>query len=890
MLVILLTCMAATAAYSQKLPDLIPFRYGDKWGYANQEMKIVIEPNYDKAFPFYGDIAVVQLHFKQGLIDRNGNAVTPLKYKKVGRYSGIIDSDHIPIEINGKYGKLDRKGKEIIPAVYDEITSVEKDYLYKVKSGEKYGLYMVGKGEVTPAQFDKINDLKEGVMVAVKGGKYGLLDKIGTLLVKPEMDYIWDFENGTTGWYKTGDKFGFLSNKGVLITGAGYDLVWSFVNGFARIQKGEKMGFINEAGKEIVPVEYDYFSNFVNGLAVLGKDGKYGFINPRGKFLTGMVYDGAWTPTEGLAKVKSGDLWGYINTKGKMVIPAKFENCGQFSEGMAAVVKDGKVGYINTKGEWAIQPQFENGRDFLDRSAVVVLNGKRVLIGTNGGILTPQPYDSIGKFDNGLAPCWLNGKEGRINAAGKEIVPPQYDEIEDFTVFKGNNEVEYLEVRSNGLQGVYKADGVKVLDAEYEFLHYRIYGGLVSLKKDGKCGFCDTLGKVVIPFEYDDVSGFFYDIGGESYTTAQKNGLQGVLNTKGETVIPHEYKNLFLHDHSDIIVAGKGYSQYGLISYRNEVIQPFVYVDHFCDEIDRDPSSPQFLLRLQPGYTSPWIYVNARGELFEKSYQRELVAAEAVRNVPVMRNAVMEKMTSASNGQQYEIYISLPFNYYKTNKSYPVVYLADGDMLQGIASETSRMMCFDNRIPEAIIVGIGYGGTFEDWYNKRIKDLTPTDDPDATLFPGGGGCENFYRFIMDELIPYVDKEFRVAGSDRTFVGYSLGGLFGAWMLFNKPHGTFNRYMLISPSLWWDNQLALKWEEAYAATNNTLPVTLFMSLSSSEWGTPETLNKTLNTRNYQGLLYTYEEIQGENHYSTFPAGFAKGISFLFKKERDLFMIK
>ncbi|MFO7723389.1 MAG: WG repeat-containing protein [Bacteroidales bacterium] len=888
MFVMVLAGIAATAAQSQNIPDLIPYRYGDKWGYADQQMKMVVQPVYDKAFPFYGDIAVVQLHFRQGLIDRKGNPVTPVRYHKIGRYNGDIGGEFFPFEINDKQGLLDRKGNEVIPARYELIVAMDKNKLYKVKSGDKFGLYLVGKGEVVQPEFDQINPMKEGVMVAKKGNHYGLLDQTGKILITPEPDYIWDFDNGTTGWYKVGEKFGFVSNQGVFITGADYEMIWSFAKGFARVQKGGKIGFINEAGKEIVPAEYDYFSDFHEGYAVLGKDGKYGYIDTKGKFITDLIYDGGWTPTEGLAKVKVGDNWGFINTRGKMVIPASFENCGQFSEGLAPAVGGGKVGYIDTKGEWLIHPKFELGWNFENQSAVVIFEGKASLISTDGTFLTSQPFDSIGKFKEGLAPCWIRGKEGRINATGKVIIPPAYDMVKMMKTRKGK---EYLAVSINDKQGLYTSEGVRILDAEYVFLNFEDSGGLVPLAKDGKYGFCDTLGNMVIPFDYSDVTGFTYKIGGKRYTGATRDGKQGVLNSDGQVVIPFEYKYLSIRDKSDIIVARQESGQIGLIDIRNEVVQPFSYVDYYWEKISNEPpSGSQFILMLKPSYTSQWVFANAKGEVYEKPFERELVAAEEVLDVPVMRNTVMTKLKSGSNDEQYEIYISLPFDYYKTNKTYPVVYLADGDMLQGIAAESSRMMSFDNTIPEVIIVGIGYGGTFEEWYANRIKDLTPTDDPSATLYPGGGGCEAFYSFVLNEVIPYVDQEFRVAGNDRTFAGYSLGGLFGAWMLFNKPAGTFNRYMLISPSLWWDKQLALKWEEEYAAKSNSLPVTLFMSLSSSEWGTPETLNDTLSTRNYEGLNYTWAEIEGENHYSTFPAAFAKGMNSIFKKERELFMIK
>ena len=71
--------------------------------------------------------------------------------------------------------------------------------------------------------------------------------------------------------------------------------------------------------------------------------------------------------------------------------------------------------------------------------------------------------------------------------------------------------------------------------------------------------------------------------------------------------------------------------------------------------------------------------------------------------------------------------------------------------------------------------------------------------------------------MREELIPEIEQRYRTNG-DRTFIGYSLGGLFGVYAMLSSPE-TFGRMILVRPSLWWDDNLLLKSEAEFAAGHN-----------------------------------------------------------------------
>lgn len=862
--------MLITGVYSQRTPDLVPFRQGAKFGYTDSNLRVVIPPLYDRAHPFFEGVACVQSGFRCGLINSQGKMLTPFLYEMIGHF-GQISKVPIGVTLNGKTGLLDLSGKEVVPARYDDISGV-KDHpdLYVITLNEKKGLYHAGKGEILPALYDHITEPKEGVVILRQGDKYGMADLSGKVVTPLQFSYIWEFEYGPITWYLSNNSYGHINNKGIVITDPVYESVWTFVNGFSIVKKAGKFGFIDISGKEVVAPTYDYCADYADGIGIVGMNEKYALIDGKGKLISGFDYYGAWPLTEGMGKVKNESKWGFINNKGKLVIPFRFEDVGQFSEGLVNAREGGKSGYINKKGEWVVQPRYDKAGAFHDGMATVVRDHSVYLLDKSGKELNANGYDSIGVFRNGYALCWRKNKAGILALSGEELLAPAFSQIS--VANDSRTQLTFFRVNSGKRQGLFNARGGMLLDTLYEIPEIQFWNGLIQIKKEGKYGFADTTGSLVIECRYEDAGVFMH-----TFTDAKLNGKEGVINTRGEILIPFEYQMLLLND--SFILARKDW-QYGLLSPDNKIIAPFIYSDWYFHL--RDP-----LLRLSDA-TGGETWFDWHGTTYETSCKPVKAVGSDQGSAP-MNLTTLHRIRAASNETEYQVMVSLPFHYYETNKSYPVIYLTDADQLQGTVSEATRMMSFDKTIPECIVVGIAYGGTFEDWYSKRIKDLTPTNDPSAALFPGGGGCEAFYQFIQQDLIPLIDREYRTLPQERIFTGYSLGGLFGTWVLFHHPE-SFQRYMLISPSLWWDGELALQWEKSLCDTSKTLNANIFMSLSEAEWGTPEKLNKTFQSRDYGLLRYHYEEIPGENHYSTFPTAFVKGIKQVFSTEKENLLIR
>ena len=189
-------------------------------------------------------------------------------------------------------------------------------------------------------------------------------------------------------------------------------------------------------------------------------------------------------------------------------------------------------------------------------------------------------------------------------------------------------------------------------------------------------------------------------------------------------------------------------------------------------------------------------------------------------------------------------------------------------------------------MPEVIVVGVGYNvSSPSDVMALRTRDYTPTQTEDAdsaiaASAPGlaatvkSGGAGPFLDFLREELIPWVDSNYRTLPQVNTLVGDSYGGLFGLYALFHQPD-TFTRYLIGSPSIWYGDEVSFEYEEAFARNHGDLLAKIFFSAGSLEEipGVPESeefgmvsntfeMENRLKKRGYPGLKITSHLFDGE----------------------------
>lgn len=177
---------------------------------------------------------------------------------------------------------------------------------------------------------------------------------------------------------------------------------------------------------------------------------------------------------------------------------------------------------------------------------------------------------------------------------------------------------------------------------------------------------------------------------------------------------------------------------------------------------------------------------------------------------------------SATTHATYKIQVGMPCVYDPANIKYETIYVLDGESDFSAVADQCRKIAACKGVQNVVVVGIGYG-------NDRAKDYTPTKTEN-----GDGGAEHFLKFIKSELIPKMESEYAVdtVRKSRTVLGHSFGGLFAAYA-FTKHNDVFGNYIILSPSIWYDNEVVLQYEQDTRSANKEKKQLVFMGIGELE---------------------------------------------------------
>jgi hypothetical protein len=272
-----------------------------------------------------------------------------------------------------------------------------------------------------------------------------------------------------------------------------------------------KWGFIDATGKIIITPQFLAVRGFSDGLApfVSESNQKYGYINTKGEIVISPQFDNADPFTNGVAQVRLGgnndpqnyipSKIGFIDKSGKIIIPPQFEAVDNFHEGLAMARAGKKWGYINLKGEFVIKPQFKFALEFSEGLAVVMRGNKIGFIDKTGKFVIVPRFDNARQFKEDLAPVKFKkyGNWGYIDKTGKLVLEAKYYYASPFT---------------NGFASQRTKDGNICINKEghqvNEIKCKRFSEGLAPIRVNGRMGFIDESGKIVIESQWDYVSDF----------------------------------------------------------------------------------------------------------------------------------------------------------------------------------------------------------------------------------------------------------------------------------------------------------------------------------------------------------------------------------------------
>jgi len=289
---------------------------------------------------------------------------------------------------------------------------------------------------------------------------------------------------------------------------------------------------------------------------------------------------------------------------------------------------------------------------------------------------------------------------------------------------------------------------------------------------------------------------------------------------------------------------------------------------------------------------------------YSTGYSQNKVIQDSIKDIfpPVtIPNTELRTLHSNLMDVDFNLYIKLPAGYLPdTGQVYPVWYFTDANRAFPLVANIASLMEFPKSdVRDMVIVNIGYPiRDISDWAAWRTRDLTPTNIPRVdsswnstlkemtgrTYDVKSGGAPLFLEFIINELFPFIEANYRVS-SDRGLGGYSYGGLFTFYALFKHPEA-FSRYYAGSPSLAWDKGVLFRYEEEYAASHDDLNARVFMSIGKDEGeksvANMQKMNDQLLSRNYPDLTIQFYTFPDMEHRSCIPASVMRAFLVLYSE--------
>src|SRR5690348_13303876 len=247
-----------------------------------------------------------------------------------------------------------------------------------------------------------------------------------------------------------------------------------------------------------------------------------------------------------------------------------------------------------------------------------------------------------------------------------------------------------------------------------------------------------------------------------------------------------------------------------------------------------------------------------RHDKLEEAYMREQYPRAA------LFGTEERTLFSTIRGREYHLSVSLPDSYKTSTQAYPVIYVLDGDFNFGVAAGLTRFSNYFRKVPELIIVGIGYDMETSDEF-AALRDL----DFDPPGMPGAASdsvANLFLDALTQEIIPFIDANYRTIPSDRTLEGYSSGGIFVLHALFQQPDA-FQRYISGSAILNVTYDYWIQHDAQLAARNASNPIQLYLSVGQLEEDDIPNFQQFvafLEKGNYPGLTLSSEIYAGEGH--------------------------
>jgi uncharacterized protein len=248
-----------------------------------------------------------------------------------------------------------------------------------------------------------------------------------------------------------------------------------------------------------------------------------------------------------------------------------------------------------------------------------------------------------------------------------------------------------------------------------------------------------------------------------------------------------------------------------------------------------------------------------------------------------------DTLHSAVLGEKRVLNIYLPDGY-SADSAYPVIYLLDGaldeDFIHIAGLVQFSAFSWVNYLKPSILVGIANTDRKRDMTFSTSDFPWPEDlanyKPASTI---GGGSGKFMDFIERELQPYIEKTYKTDGS-ATLIGQSLAGLAASEILLKRP-ALFDRYIITSPSLWWNNESLLKEAPGLLKSLPDTPMEVYIAVGKegkTMEGDAKKLAAAVKKAGKPNVKLQFDYLPTKNHGTILHQAVANAFEWMSKLDR------
>lgn len=428
---------------------------------------------------------------------------------------------YFPVYTQGKWGVIDSKGNTIIEPTYDEyivipdnqkaifICTTDVNYTentYNTKVLNEKGNELFTDYDLVEAieNYDESNNLwyESGILKVSKDEKYGIIDINGTQIANCEYDSITSLKGVENSLLTEKDgKYGIIDNVGSTIIENNYEEIkpisTRFENGYIVKNENNEYGVITYTKTIAVDVKYDDIKAVYGG-------GKYYIVN-------------------------ENDNWEIIDTEGNKYLAGKYDNIISIAGENAIVEDNSKYGVVSIiDGKSIIESKYDNIIYAEGNNYIVEDNSKYGIVNTDGDTLVDLKYSNIvyrstGNFYEATNKDYTSDLiDSELNVKLSEVIVSEVNEGKGYIKVRENDAYKYYNFRFE------EKSSQEILNGNTIFL---------SRNEEGKYGFVDKNGNVVVNYIYDEAR----EQNDYGYASVKQDGLWGAVNSNGQIAVSPSY-------------------------------------------------------------------------------------------------------------------------------------------------------------------------------------------------------------------------------------------------------------------------------------------------------------------------------------------------------------